>query len=224
MGRPLIIMLLLACCLPAAEIKPGSRVPEHSLVRVHLTDGERATVLGQDFSPVDQTATPYGIAFVGPPNRYAVLVITESGIDTLVVEIIGRPGPKPPKPDPDDDDPKPPSPPPPDDEVPDDVPNKLGLGHQAWQAAVKLEDGSKALKLGNKAVSLANQLHRGQILFNDAMTQWKQEAASLGQPWRELSDWLEARMTEKVFGMESGQLAWRDAFWEVGQALQRVPR
>lgn len=220
MVRPLILLLSLCTLLPAAELIPGPQAPEHSLVRVKLSEGERATVLGKDFASVDQTPTPYGIAFTGPASRYAVLVITDGGIETLVVEIIGS-GPAPVPPKPDDDDPQPPEPKP-DDPIPDDVPNRMGIGHSVYREAAKIGDPKMALQLGNNAVNVANRLHKGQLLYSEGLDEWKASAERLGNRWKELADFADARMTEAVFGNAGGQLAWRDAFWEVGIALQKL--
>lgn len=216
-------VLLLACLqIHGATVVPPDKSPRDRLVRVNLDAGERATVLRSDFQSVDYTATPYGLAFVGPPDRYAVLVMSDSGLQTLIVQITDD-GVVPPKPEPDDpkpDDPKPDDPKPP----PADLLNRYGVGLPAYQSAVAIGDRLGAVELGNEAVGLANRMHGGTLLADQARAQFAAACAQRGGPWAALQAEAYRNMESFVAANGTGLQVWRDMFWELGLAMQKASR
>lgn len=220
-GVWLVVMLTLVTSSRGAEVVPPLQAPRDSLVRVTLAEGEKATVLNRDFTKVDVTLTPYGIAFVGPPDRYVIIIVVAEGIETIPYAIVDSkppgpgPGPNPPGPDPPGPDPPDPGPP-----VPDNVPNRFGLGVKLFSAAVALANKSAAITLGNEAVQQANRLHRGQILPVTASANIANVASTLGSQWSAL--WAKAATDASKVAADQGnsQLVWRDLYWELGLSLQ----
>lgn len=163
-----------------------AEVPEHRLVRVQLQKGERVSVYSEGLFPVDAIRTYEGIAFTGPPGKYAVSVINTEDPDevlpkTYFVQITGEK-------------PVPPVPPGP---GPDPIPIPPGFAGEVYNNAIQARDKVGAAALATNYRKVASMIAAGGITQPvDAKTQ----IVALNQALRLSSNW-------KPFGVWIGQQA-----------------
>jgi hypothetical protein len=196
MRRTLAAILLL--CSPAVAATAPERVPEHSLVTVQLTDGERGTVFSASFVPVEVYHGDKGFAFTGPPGRYAVLVVPDlptAPIQTLFVTIGGSAPPVPPDPGP-----TPPTPP--------DPPPLTGFSKDVYDKAVAVGDKENARKLGatfRQAVPQIGTTHATLAQVYAAIREATRNLALPAAQWTTFNTWLSGELTKRAQTMDSAR-------------------
>lgn len=190
--RSLILWALLCACSLAAEVPPTS--PVHSLVRVKLDTGERATVLSAALVPVDVVRTYEGIAFTGPPGRYAVLVIGTEDVETKFCEIVGTKPPKPPEPGPE---------PEPEPDNPDEPLDATGA--KLYPIIKRIPDKPSMVKIATNYRAVLNDLNAGTITnVHEARTKLASlnSGMTLVQSWRPAIEAMTAELNAAVGDME----------------------
>lgn len=216
--KTLIAWLVVATASWAAT-PPASPVPPYTLVRVKLEPGEKATVLADGFMPVEVVRAESEIVWTGPPGRYGVLVITESGIEAFPVVIQGSAPPRPnpgPNPGPD------PEPPP----GPVDVPNEMGVGQVAYDNAIVADQaGIKNLiniyeSAGSKLAGLSSD---NEVALIERATDWVDEQThsrvQMSKWWR-WADLTGNAMKASFVGGNDTKLDVVEMYTEIGAALR----
>lgn len=167
-------------------------VAEYHLVRVQLQKGERVSIYSEGLFPVDAVRSYEGVAFTGPPGRYAVSVINTEDPDevlpkTYFVRITPTtpvpPGPGPgPGPDP-------------------VVPVPTGFAGEVYQQAVQVRDKSGCTRLAENYRKVAAMIAAGGInQVVDAKTQIVafNQALNLSTSWKPFGVWIGQQANAKA--------------------------
>lgn len=192
--RTLIVWALLCACSLAAEVP--TTAPVYSLVRVKLETGERATVLSAALVPVDSIRTYEGIAFTGPPGRYAVLVIGTEDVETKFCEIVGAKPPVPPPPNPGPD----PEPEPDEPDAPLDA-----TGARLYPIIKRIPDKPSMVKIAGNYRAVLNDLNAGTITnVHEARTKLASlnSGMTLVQAWKPAIEAMTAELNGAVGDIE----------------------
>lgn len=169
-------------------------VAEYHLVRVQLQKGERVSIYSEGLFPVDAVRSYEGVAFTGPPGRYAVSVINTEDPDEVLPKTyfvrITPTTPVPPGPGP--------GPGPGPDPV---VPVPTGFAGEVYQQAVQVRDKSGCTRLAENYRKVAAMIAAGGInQVVDAKTQIVafNQALNLSTSWKPFGVWIGQQANAKA--------------------------
>lgn len=227
-SRVALLPFLLASLLGLGSLSGATvpaKVPSHSLVRVKLGEGERATVFAERLMPVEVVRSFEGVVFTGQPGRYAVLVISNETIETLFVEITGD-VPVPPVPVPVPPVPVPPNPVPVPVPVPPSPVIPSGFVGEVYQRAKAVNDKVNCGKIATNYRNVHSAIAAGGIktpaeakttIYNLNKT------LSLPQTWLAYGQWLGAEANKRAPNV-NGIDAVRQLFDDIATGMEAASK